>query len=545
MAKLPPDHYILIYGCPDGENHSSNIANQAIAQIVRQKGHFDLTFIAFATKSIRNAEQRLVLVDVGGVRSPENEKIFKECDGYVILSSTPEEISLWREFGDRLGLKCLAELDSRLSEEKSVIYPDQSDGILRGLVVGLERGETIMSPVIDALTEKFICIITENSEITLAEQVADINGVKIADQVGITDRSDPFLGYRPWHLAPALQAVKNLVGQPQVKIWNMRAFWVVSALCVMLRRSVVELFDVSNGYVSIPNLKPKKSGSEIGLAWDVMEMNDYTIVNFKIVNDIYNISALHLACPPAVNPNKGVIISGVGPIVLLATIARAYGNVKHPFIAMFAPAESGRGQNSLEGRRWDEVYPKSGPCVEIVGKNIGRLIPVSAEMLKFYGWKLADGTAVVDRQDSHLASHLKTYPVLGRMLPEALRQVIPTGQQFQLAEVQMGVMVGKSICVATSTGDEIIFAQRPNRQGLTRFVKNRESEDSSKISVVLKKAEEGNFYILLSAFIGGLTPPEPWDKFANSESLPFWNSHALIWGQEEIVAGTEINNCPW
>ena len=383
MAKLPCDQYILIYGCPDGEGHWSNIANQNVAQAIRQKGAFDATFMSFVTRSIRNAEQRLVLVDVGGRRSNQNETIFRECEGYVILSSTPEEISAWREFGDGLGLKCLAELDSRLSDEESVVYPDQGDGILRGLVVGLERGTFVQSAVIDALVERFKVIIAVNSQMTLAEEQADISGIQLADEIGIEDRSDPFLGYRPWHLEPALKAVKRFSQKPLIRVWNIRSFWTAAAMVISFRKSMVELFDVSNGYIAIPNLKPKKSGSVIGLDWKVQEKDDYSIVHFKIQGDIFNISGLHAIFPPSVNKTKGVIISGRGPIVLAATIARAYGNAKHPFIAMFAAAESGREQVSLQGQKWDQVHSNCGPCVEIAGKNIGRLIPVAAEDLKF------------------------------------------------------------------------------------------------------------------------------------------------------------------
>ncbi|MFA6514527.1 MAG: CRISPR-associated protein Csx3 [Patescibacteria group bacterium] len=383
MAKLPCDQYILIYGCPDGEGHWSNIANQSVAQVIRQKGAFDATFMSFVTKSIRSAEQRLVLVDVGGRRSTQNENIFRECEGYVILSSSPEEIPAWREFGDGLGLKCLAELDSRLSDEESVVYPDQGDGVLRGLVVGLERGTFVCSAVINALAEKLKEIIATNSQMTLAEEQADISGIQLADQIGIEDRTDPFLGYRPWHLAPALKAVKRFCTKPLIRIWNIRSFWTAAAMVIAFRKSVVELFDVSNGYIAIPDLKPKKNGSPLGLDWKTSEFDDFTIVNFRIQGDIFNISALHTIYPPAVNKTKGVIISGRGPIVLAATIGRAYGNAKHPFIAMFAAAESGREQASLQGQKWDEIHPGCGPCVEIAGKNIGRLIPVAAEDLKF------------------------------------------------------------------------------------------------------------------------------------------------------------------
>ncbi len=164
--------------------------------------------------------------------------------------------------------------------------------------------------------------------------------------------------------------------------------------------------------------------------------------------------------------------------------------------------------------------------------------------MKELNWKLADGTLVIDRKNSHLASHLKTYPLLSEALPLALAQIAPLHQKnFHLQEVKMDKVVGESICVATNKNDEIVYAKRPNREGLTRFVKNRVAEESNKISVILKKGE--GCYILLSAFVGGLTPPEPWDEHATPESFTFWNEHALIWGCEEIVPGTETRDCPW
>jgi hypothetical protein len=133
---------------------------------------------------------------------------------------------------------------------------------------------------------------------------------------------------------------------------------------------------------------------------------------------------------------------------------------------------------------------------------------------------------------------------LSEALPLALAQITPDPQkEFYLQEVEMGMVVGKSICVATSESDQIIFAKRLNRLGLTRFVENREPEESTKVSVILKKGD--GYYILLSAFVGELTPPEPWDRYATSESLSFWNSHALIWGYEELISGTETRDCPW
>ena len=68
---------------------------------------------------------------------------------------------------------------------------------------------------------------------------------------------------------------------------------------------------------------------------------------------------------------------------------------------------------------------------------------------------LASGEKVVDRVNSHL--HLEAVP----LLHEALGRVISAGRPFIEAEVNLGRVVGETICVVTNDHDEIVFAQRP------------------------------------------------------------------------------------
>lgn len=160
-------------------------------------------------------------------------------------------------------------------------------------------------------------------------------------------------------------------------------------------------------------------------------------------------------------------------------------------------------------------------------------------------WQLADGTPVVDRKDSHFTSHAEEYPKLLAILSEALRKIDPQGRDFIAEEVDMGCVIGGSICVETRPGEVVTFAQRPNRPGLTRFVKNREPEPCKYLTVILKRAGEGKLYVLMTAFVGRRVPDEPWSEYATPQSVPFWNTHALIWGFGPIIPDTETNMCPW
>ncbi len=152
---------------------------------------------------------------------------------------------------------------------------------------------------------------------------------------------------------------------------------------------------------------------------------------------------------------------------------------------------------------------------------------------------LGSGEPIIDRLNSHVHNGVR------QLLPEALATIQSEGRQFIVGEVDFGRPVGESACGATGPGDEILYAKRPRRWGLTRFVRNRTPEPCSSVVVILKKAEEDDSYILITAFIGRKAEPEPWDRNATAKSYAFWSSHALVWGSEPVVPGTETTVCPW
>jgi hypothetical protein len=161
-------------------------------------------------------------------------------------------------------------------------------------------------------------------------------------------------------------------------------------------------------------------------------------------------------------------------------------------------------------------------------------------------WKLKSGERVVDRHRSHL------HESVVRLLPDALARIESKGRNFLIEEVDFGSTIGETVCVPTGPGDVVVFAQRPNRRGLSRFVKNRKSEPCSSVVVILKTADgEPGAYVLLTAFIGRKPEPEPWDRNAirTSDDLArakaFWGSRALVWGSEAVLPGTETYQCPW
>jgi hypothetical protein len=146
--------------------------------------------------------------------------------------------------------------------------------------------------------------------------------------------------------------------------------------------------------------------------------------------------------------------------------------------------------------------------------------------------------AVLDRPNSH--THMAP-----DLLTEVIARLEPPALPFVKLRVDLGRVVGQSICVQTGTQDAIVYARRVNRQGPTRFVCDRRPVDCHSVIVILKATAMPKAFILISAFIGDHAEPEPWDRNATPAAWEFWRHHALIWGAEPVVPGSETSHCPW
>lgn len=152
-----------------------------------------------------------------------------------------------------------------------------------------------------------------------------------------------------------------------------------------------------------------------------------------------------------------------------------------------------------------------------------------------------NGEPIYNRKSSHFPDFVL------ELLPEALSQLdlasVKNGEIVTLTH-DFGRVIGQNICVVTNDDNKIVWAQRPGRKGLTRLVKNRQPEPTSNLTVALKKDNSENYYVALTAYIGGRSGLEPWDQRATDDDKLFWDSHALIYELTQIVPGTETNTCP-
>lgn len=142
-----------------------------------------------------------------------------------------------------------------------------------------------------------------------------------------------------------------------------------------------------------------------------------------------------------------------------------------------------------------------------------------------------NGVPVVNRYSSHLHCSIED-------VKEALSN-IELKDDFIKTTYTFKDKFGYSECVKTTESDEIIFITRRGRKGPTRFVLNRPPEKTNNMTIILMKKD--NCYVIITAFWGDGSEPEPWDEKAfiydrvngyekaKQKSIEFWSNHALVY----------------
>ena len=154
IHRTPDNARTTIRACPDGEGTWSNNPKQAETSIVRKKGKFTMSSVNSDCQEIDRQTNKIVFVDVGGMRTKENEEIFRHCDCFIVISNDENEKEEWLKFGENLGLECIGLLDSKLEGEEEIY---EKEPYLQGRIVGLERGKILRdSTVLNTIASMII-----------------------------------------------------------------------------------------------------------------------------------------------------------------------------------------------------------------------------------------------------------------------------------------------------------------------------------------------------------------------------------------------------
>lgn len=339
IDKLPTDACTIIRACPDGEGNWSNNKNQNETTIVRKKGKFTQSFIDDACKAIDNQTNKIVLVDVGGLISNENEQFFKHCDSFIVISNDEKKKLEWLKFGQKLGLDCVGCLDSSL-EGQEEIYARKP--YFQGRIVGLERGKilddsSIIRGILSDIIEK-----SKYGEKAEGQTKENSEGIFIDDtELGFelgygketyTEAGIPIKQVR-WvesALPKIYEAMRGKIKSNQpIKINGIRANFVLCAICKTANQEGARdicTYDMrTKSYIPIRNLPKKKGLREAeGLTYNIIENKDNVFLDVDIIKEQYSLKDYEKCVLPQIKEEKNLYISGRMPLWLLASISSSY-----------------------------------------------------------------------------------------------------------------------------------------------------------------------------------------------------------------------------
>ncbi|MBT1697344.1 cold shock domain-containing protein [Fulvivirgaceae bacterium PWU4] len=135
-----------------------------------------------------------------------------------------------------------------------------------------------------------------------------------------------------------------------------------------------------------------------------------------------------------------------------------------------------------------------------------------------------DGTKLILGMNLRIVPEAKVF--LLKILPEIRIESLTTEEI--VIERKFDHNIGVSLAIETTPDDEVFFAKRHKRRNYSRFVKNKAGSETDRFTVIIRYNDQEGFYEVLAAYFGPKTPPEPWDRKATAEALPFWQTHALI-----------------
>lgn len=155
--KEAPESYV-ISGCPDGDGAWFTETAQKNPQLARKlkdewKSKFTPEFAQAKAKEIKSINYHLLVFDVGGKITPENELIMAEATHSVILAKSSDEVKLWQDFCEKLNLPVVAIIMSDYDGQEDTLT-QVSPLPLRGSVHYLDRSENVTNrPTIQALAK--------------------------------------------------------------------------------------------------------------------------------------------------------------------------------------------------------------------------------------------------------------------------------------------------------------------------------------------------------------------------------------------------------
>lgn len=331
LRELGVAHYVLRAYPPDGEGDWFYEGPQDQVRHLRVKGARSEAWLPMLQRDIAQRHLPLIL-DVGGLPTPEQEALFDSATHGVLLTPGDESREAWAARFARRGLVLLADLRSDLHGEDALTA---TTPVLRGALAGLERRSYARGPAFAALVER-IAVIFQGAAQGLPRQHLAAAPVELAVDLA---RVAAHLGRDPNAWAPGdLPAILDYLpeGQP-LALYGRAPNWLCAAVALHTLPEEFWIFDVRLGWTQAPTLARGPVKADAALHVQIEPGPESTLVTFSLPDAYLDISEVGDLTLPHL-PDGGLLLSGKLPLWLWAALARA---LDAPWIAVYQPRAGG------------------------------------------------------------------------------------------------------------------------------------------------------------------------------------------------------------
>ncbi len=341
------EHYAL-RACPDGEGDWSNEAPPKWVRQIRIKGQWTPQWIERISRDIERRHLPL-LVDVGGLPTPEQAEMFGRCTHAVLLTPDDASRARWRDLVGQHGLPLLADLHSSLQGQDRL---DVQEPHVQGVLAGLERNSQAKGPAFEALVEslaqRFAADGAELRRRHLAsapfEIAVDLD--RLARTLGA-----PFQGARPgWQPSDLPLLLDYLPAATPLAAFGRGSSWVHAALARLAHPARYASFDVRLGWVEAQRLAAGETPPAGPVSWQVQQFAGVMRFTATLPDHYIDISQLGEVAAPLAPAGVGVILSGRLPLWLFTSLAQTYAAAS--WLAVHQPALGGYVVVHSQDRRY-------------------------------------------------------------------------------------------------------------------------------------------------------------------------------------------------
>ncbi len=330
LRRRSVPHYAL-RASPDGEGDWSLTAPAALVAELRPRARGDWS-PAFAAQISAAVGQRHLplLVDAGGLVTPETRQIAAHCTHAVLLAAAPATLEAWRELVHASGLVLLADLQSTLDGEQRVVAPGPP---LRGVISGLSRERDSAGPGFTALVDLLaqICAYTDAE---LYRTHLSLTDVELVLHVEKRIYPLPVRDEQTWQPADLPALLASLPAGEPLGIYGRGPAWLYASLAAFNAPARCVVFDPRYGWLELPDIDFGAT-PDARLSWSIRDDRGACRIEIGTAGaylDPYTTTSYRVL---PVDHERGVILSGKLPLWLYAALARAYR--ENAWLACYQP----------------------------------------------------------------------------------------------------------------------------------------------------------------------------------------------------------------